>query len=193
MRFGQFPGRLAGRFGRSGRAGGLLSLYSAGHHAHSLYRGGGAGRPEVQELNRKSLQLWTRPWGPFRSLVVVFVVWRNKGGLPSDGRKGGRGGGGRESLARGLLVLADHVVCAVVDAAAAEHEAIHAHSWDDKIMINNDHCFGLVLLTKVLALSLETLPDKHASSLRIKQNDKEIELCNFTWIPDTSHGLGDIL
>ena len=132
MRFGQFPGRLAGRFGGSWRAGGLLSLYSAGHHAHSLYRGGGAGRPEVQELNRKSLQLWTRPWGPFRSLVVVFVVGntaeRFVGCLPSDGREGGGGGGGRESLARGLLVLADHVVCAVVDAAAAEHEAIHAHS-----------------------------------------------------------------
>ena len=103
MRFGQFPGRLAGRFGGSWRAGGLLSLYSAGHHAHSLYRGGGAGRPEVQELNRKSLQLWTRPWGPFRSLVVVFVVGntaaeRIVGCLPSDGREGGGGSGGRKSL-----------------------------------------------------------------------------------------------
>ena len=38
-------------------------------------------------------------------------------------------------------------------------------------MIFNDHCFGLALLTQVLALCLETLPDKHASSLRIKQND----------------------
>ena len=31
-------------------------------------------------------------------------------------------------LAGGLLVLADHVVRGVVDAAAAEHEAVHAHS-----------------------------------------------------------------
>ena len=47
MRFGQFPGCLAGRFGRSDRAAGLLvlPLYSAGHHAHSLYGGGRAGRP----------------------------------------------------------------------------------------------------------------------------------------------------
>ena len=49
-------------------------------------------------------------------------------------------------------------------------------------MIFNDHCFGLALLTQVLALCLETLPDKHASSLRIKQNDQEIKKtnCNFT-------------
>ena len=55
MRFGQFPGRLAGRFGRSGRAGGLLSLDSAGHHAHSLYRGGGAGRPVKFRNYRENL------------------------------------------------------------------------------------------------------------------------------------------
>ena len=93
----------------------------------------GAGRGGLNfTFQRKYFKLFLRPWRPFRSLVVVFVVGntgeRFKGCLPSDGREGGGGGGGRESLACRLLVLADHVVCTVVDAAAAEHEAIHAHS-----------------------------------------------------------------
>ena len=46
-----------------------------------------------------------------------------------------------------LLLLADHVVGGVVDAAAAEHEAVHTHA-------------------EVLALSLQTLPDKHAGALQ---------------------------
>ena len=46
-----------------------------------------------------------------------------------------------------LLLLADHVVGGVVDAAAAEHEAVHTHA-------------------EVVALSLQTLPDKHAGALQ---------------------------
>ena len=109
----------------------------------------GAGRGGLNfTFQRKYFKLFLRPWRPFRSLVVVFVVGntgeRFKGCLPSDGREGGGDGGGRKSLkilikmmpkhldvltdlAGGLLVLADHVVRRVVDAAAAEHEAVHAH------------------------------------------------------------------
>ena len=41
-----------------------------------------------------------------------------------------------------MVPAPDEVLAGVVDAAGAEHEAVHAHS-------------------QVLALSLETLPDKH--------------------------------
>ena len=40
-------------------------------------------------------------------------------------------------------MIHDHVLLVVVDTAAAEHEAVHAHA-------------------QVLALGLETLPDEHA-------------------------------
>ena len=40
-------------------------------------------------------------------------------------------------------MVTDEVLAGVVDAAGAEHEAVHAHA-------------------QVLALSLETLPDEHA-------------------------------
>ena len=40
-------------------------------------------------------------------------------------------------------MIPDDVLARVVDTAGAEHEAVHAHA-------------------QVLALSLETLPDKHA-------------------------------
>ena len=42
-----------------------------------------------------------------------------------------------------MVPAPDEVLAGVVDAAGAEHEAVHAHS-------------------QVLALSLETFPDKHA-------------------------------
>ena len=42
-------------------------------------------------------------------------------------------------------MVTDEVLAGVVDAAGAEHEAVHAHA-------------------QVLALSLETFPDKHAGA-----------------------------
>ena len=43
------------------------------------------------------------------------------------------------------MMIQDHVLLVVVDTAAPEHEAVHAHA-------------------QVLTLRLETLPDKHAGT-----------------------------
>lgn len=60
-----------------------------------------------------------------------------------------------------VLLMTDHIVGRVVHTAAPEHEAVHAHPWT---VLHHNVVFVLCL-TKMLTLSLETFPDKHAGSL----------------------------